>query len=117
MPVPQVGRLNASNVQKLSRTLKRDDRLRQEAITEIRRSFPAFLRRSFSLTPHDVQAMRRVPPEVWDLLGRASIVSLQHRGDIRFEFLKGSPAIKYEVKGECDNQGKCTASASVSYTK
>src|SRR6266511_1374553 len=82
MALPKAGRLNATNVQKLQRTLRSNPRAREEAVAAMRRSFPAFLRQSFDLTPHDVAQMKRVPNEVWDLLGRASIVALRHGGNV-----------------------------------
>jgi hypothetical protein len=61
--------------------------------------------------------MRRIPPDVMDLLGRAAIVSLRHDIDFRFEFMQGSPKMKYEVKGECSTSGECKGTVSVGYEK
>jgi len=118
MPIPRVGELNSRNAKRLVQALHRDEALKKEATTQMKRSFPRFLERAFDFTPAHRKEMRRaLPGPLARGLAYSMIAALELGGDIEYKVVPGSPAWNYGVSGSYDSEGNWKVMVSVTYEK
>jgi hypothetical protein len=106
MPVPKVGPINPRNVKSLARRLQKDEGLRREAITGMRRNLHTFVERTFQLTPAQRAEMRQLMPKpAAETVARACILALETGGDVDFRVVRGQPNPDLMIEVECRGGG------------
>lgn len=115
MPERKIGKFTPESVGKLHEELKPDEVGRNAAISEIRRSLPAFVETRFDLTPQQRKNMHRMmPKEVADTVGAAVISVLEHDGDLAVQMTDADgapPSIRMETLAK---SGSISISISIS---
>ncbi len=100
-----IGRLNPESVKRLVEELRRDERLRAEAVKLARRSFWKFMETAFQLTPEQRKTMRMlIDRSSARIITEAAIRALETGGPISFTVRPANSPLKAEWKvgGGCE---------------